>query len=167
MKRLVLSTVVCIMMTTMVSARDAKMAQRHLMKDSARVECRKADGDFRCEKREKHEKLTAEQRAQDKTQFLSKKLSLAEQKSKRLYSVFLQEAKSFEKAIADFADKDEQEKKAAIEKIRIKTESKVKSILNAEEFAQYRELCKQRQDKGAKRHGMHQRNHDSQKPDRD
>lgn len=142
------------MMTTMVSAREVKMARHHLQKDSARVECRKSSEKFRHEKREK---LTAEQRAQEKTQFISQKLSLAEQKSKKLFNIFLQEAKSFEESVSEFAGKDEQEKRAAIEKIRVKTESKVKSVLNKEEFAKYREICKQRQDKAFKRHKVHNR----------
>lgn len=134
MKRMILGTMMCVLMTSAVSAQ----MQRPIPQDGKKQVC-KYDGEGMV-------KFTPEQAAEQKTRFVSERLTLTSKQSKKLGKIFLDEAKALDVVNANGGNPAE---------VKAKTDKKVKKVLTAEQFAKYEELGRQRHETICRNKPMH------------
>ncbi len=112
---------------------------------------------FSQEKQEKErERATPEDRAQKKTEMLSKKLSLTKEQQDKVYAINLEQAKKME----EFRSAAEKERAERMEKRKLffkENDNKIEKILTEEQKKTYLEHKKERQERFAhKKHRFHE-----------
>ena len=173
MKRMILGTMMCVLMATVAMAQEQDsivrrdMRPKHEMRADMRGEQFRGEhyrgerkGEFRKgEFDKKREDLTPEQRAKNKADFLTDKLTLTSKQNEKLQKVFLKEVEAFQKAKAELEGKDEAAKKEQFMALKANTDKQVKKILTDEEYAKYKQMgeCRKGDHKGGKGkpHGKH------------
>lgn len=150
MKKMILGTMMCVMMTVSVSAQTQvqdSVSQKRESKAVVQPRMRMHNGKHIGKQNTPQRiQVSPEKMAEVKTKYLTQKLTLSEQQSAELNKVLLKEIESFRSSKAELKEKAENEKKEAFKTIRQETNIQLKQILTEEQYIQYRELAKQRRE---------------------
>lgn len=174
MKKMILGTLVCVVMTVSATAQvqDSTKVRRINKGECQRVE--RAEGNRMArpiDGKNRPVKLSAEQIAERKAKFLTEKLSLTAEQSQQLNQILIKEAKSLETSKADLKAKSDALRKERIETfraLRSNTETEIKDVLTEEQFAQLEKMSANHRKhavQGKGQHGKHRgKPHKGQRP---
>lgn len=142
MKRTILSTMMCVMMTLGVSAQVQDSIARQQLHQTV------------CKSQMKRGKISAEQRAELKAKFITQKLSLTSEQNQKLNTIYLNEIENFRQNKAVIESSDQAARKEIFKNIKTATNKQIKEVLTEEQYTQYREIGKKRHEaiKNMKRH---------------